>query len=86
MFEAIHGSAPRMVDEGRAAYADPSSVLRACVLLLEHIGYGDRAALLSDALDMCSGENRLMTVTGRPGGATGSEFADYVMETISEIK
>ena len=29
MFEAIHGSAPRMVDEGRAQYADPSSMIRA---------------------------------------------------------
>ena len=38
MFEAIHGSAPRMVQEGRAKYADPSSVLRAAVMLLEHIG------------------------------------------------
>ena len=28
MFEAIHGSAPRMVREGRAQYADPSSVIR----------------------------------------------------------
>ena len=29
MFEAIHGSAPRMVKEGRAKYADPCSMLRA---------------------------------------------------------
>lgn len=28
MFEAIHGSAPRMVDEGRAQYADPASMIR----------------------------------------------------------
>lgn len=28
MFEAIHGSAPRMVKEGRAIYADPCSMLR----------------------------------------------------------
>jgi isocitrate dehydrogenase (NAD+) len=86
MFEAIHGSAPRMVEEGRAAYADPSSVLRACVLLLEHIGYGDRAKLLSDALDICSGENAKMKITGRPGGATGAEFADYMMETMADLK
>ncbi|WP_455718719.1 isocitrate/isopropylmalate family dehydrogenase, partial [Anaerosporobacter sp.] len=29
MFEAIHGSAPRMVQEGRDIYADPCSVIRA---------------------------------------------------------
>ena len=41
MFEAIHGSAPRMVAEGRAKYADPSSVLKAAGLMLSHLGYGD---------------------------------------------
>ena len=29
MFEAIHGSAPRMITEGRGQYADPCSMLRA---------------------------------------------------------
>ena len=28
MFEAVHGSAPRMVKEGRAQYADPSSMIK----------------------------------------------------------
>ena len=41
MFEAIHGSAPRMVREGRDQYADPSSLLRAGAMMLEHIGYTD---------------------------------------------
>ncbi len=39
VFEAVHGSAPRMVEEGRAAYADPCSVIRAGAMLLSHIGY-----------------------------------------------
>ena len=39
MFEAIHGSAPRMVREGRDIYADPCSVIRAAAMLLSHIGY-----------------------------------------------
>ncbi len=86
MFEAIHGSAPRMVEQGRAQYADPSSVLRACVLLLEHIGYANKANVLADALDVCSGENAAMKITGRDTGATGAEFADYVMETMSRAR
>ncbi len=86
MFEAIHGSAPRMVEQGRAQYADPSSVLRACVLLLEHIGYADKANVLAGALDVCSGENAAMKITGRDTGATGAEFADYVMETMSRAR
>ena len=51
MFEAIHGSAPRMVEEGRAQYADPCSVMRAVVLLLSHIGYQEEANKLEKALD-----------------------------------
>ena len=83
MFEAIHGSAPRMVEQGRAQYADPSSVLRACVLLLEHIGFADKAKRLADALDICTSEHALLRITGRDTGATGSEFANYVMETMA---
>jgi isocitrate dehydrogenase (NAD+) len=81
MFEAIHGSAPRMVDEGRDIYADPSSMIRAAAMLLEHIGYVDKAKMLQDALDECQKESRL-TLTGRDTGATGAEYADYIMSKI----
>lgn len=82
MFEAIHGSAPRMVREGRAIYADPCSMLRASVMLLSHIGYQDRADKLERALDICTFEEKKLTITGRDTGATCEEFGDYVMETL----
>ena len=85
MFEAIHGSAPRMVNEGRAMYADPSSMLRAAVMLLSHIGMQDRADKLERALDICSFEEKKLTITGRAGGATCAEFGDYVMQTLAKI-
>jgi isocitrate dehydrogenase (NAD+) len=85
MFEAIHGSAPRMVNEGRGAYADPSSMLRACVMLLSHIGYQDRADRLERALDICAFEEKKYVITGRPGGATCEEYAEYVMETLAKL-
>ena len=85
MFEAIHGSAPRMVNEGRGAYADPSSMLRACVMLLSHIGYQDRADRLERALDICAFEEKKFVITGRPGGATCEEYAEYVMETLAKL-
>ena len=85
MFEAIHGSAPRMVNEGRAMYADPSSMLRAAVMLLSHIGMQDRADKLERALDICSFEEKKLTITGRAGGATCAEFGDYVMQTLKRI-
>ena len=85
MFEAIHGSAPRMVKEGRDIYADPCSMLRAAVMLLSHIGYQDRADKLERALDICSFEEKKLQITGRPGGATCAEYAEYVMETLKSL-
>ena len=85
MFEAIHGSAPRMITEGRGQYADPCSMLRACVMLLSHIGLQDRADKLERALDICSFEEKRMVITGRDTGATCQEFGDYVMETLQKI-
>lgn len=84
MFEAIHGTAPRMVEEGRAKYADPSSILRATVMLLNHIGFGDKAKKLEMALDICGQHEKKIITTGRSDGATGAEFADYVMKTIKD--
>lgn len=85
MFEAIHGSAPRMVKEGRAKYADPCSMLRATVLLLSHIGYQKQADLLERALDICMNEEKKLTITGRDTGCTCEEFGNYVMETVTRL-
>ncbi|MEO0275297.1 MAG: isocitrate/isopropylmalate family dehydrogenase, partial [candidate division WOR-3 bacterium] len=82
MFEAIHGSAPRMVEEGRAIYADPSSILRASAMLLRHIGYEEKGNRLDMALDICGQFERKLVITGRKDGATGEEFANYVMEVL----
>lgn len=85
MFEAVHGSAPRMVDEGRAQYADPCSVIRAGAMLLSHIGYTKEADKLTRALDICTLEEKKLVMTGRNTGATSAEFADYIMETIEKL-
>ena len=84
MFEAIHGSAPRMVEEGRAIYSDPSSVMRAGVMLLSHIGYQKQADKLEYALDMCTVHEKKIEITGRKDGATSSEFTDYVLSYINK--
>ena len=85
MFEAIHGSAPRMVEEGRDIYADPCSILRASVLLLSHIGYQNEANKLEKALDVCMFKEKKLKITGRSDGATTKDFGDYVMSTIESI-
>ena len=84
MFEAIHGSAPRMVEEGRAEYADPSSIIKAAAMLLNHIGLAERSRRLEHALDVCTQFEREKVVTGRSNGATGAEYADYVMRVLKE--
>ncbi len=84
MFEAIHGSAPRMVKEGRSQYADPSSMIRAASMLINHIGFPERAKNLEMALDICGQYEKKIVVTGRDTGATGAELADYIMETLQD--
>ncbi|MHA1338965.1 MAG: isocitrate/isopropylmalate family dehydrogenase [Promethearchaeota archaeon] len=84
MFEAIHGSALRMVEEGRTKYADPSSMIKAASLLLNHIGYKELSRKLDMALDICILYEKKLVMTGRPTGATGDEFAKYIMETLKD--
>jgi len=84
MFEAIHGSAPRMIEEGLGDYANPSSIFRAVELLLRHIAMADKADKLSRALTVCAETEKKVVVTGDRNGATCREFADYVLETLKK--
>lgn len=85
MFEAIHGSAPRMVQEGRDIYADPCSMIRAGAMLLSHIGYKEEADKLYKALDITTVTEKKLVLTGRDTGATSEEFTNYLMETIEKL-
>ena len=77
MFEAIHGSAPRMIERGMGDYANPQSILRAEVMLLRHIGRAAAADRLEAALDACPA-----VITGRPDGATCADYGDGVLRLI----
>ncbi len=82
MFEAIHGSAPRMVKEGRAQYADPCSMIKAAAMLLKHIGYPDQGQRLEMALEVCGQYEKKMVITGRDTGVTGEEYTQYVLSWV----
>lgn len=82
MFEAIHGSAPRMVEEGLAEYANPSSIFKATEMLLRHICFIEKADKLSAALSKCCDTEKAVVVTGFADGNTCKEFADYVMSNL----
>lgn len=85
MFEPIHGSAPRMIEQGIGEYANPTSIFKATEMLLNHIGFKAKADLLSKALTICCETEKRVVVTGDKDGAKGSEFSDYLMETIKQL-
>ena len=79
MFEAIHGSAPRMIEEGIGEYANPASILKALEMLLRHIARADKADALSAAV---SAATEKVTVTGNRDGATCAAFGDAVVANL----
>lgn len=79
MFEAIHGSAPRMIAEGIGEYANPSSIARAAVMMLRHIGYVDQAAKLETVLDDAQ---KALHLPGDGTGNTAADFTAYVVEKL----
>ena len=83
MFEAIHGSAPRMIEEGLGAYANPSSNLKASEMLLRHIGMAEKANKLAKAMEECAAEGKVV-VTGTKEGNTGKEYGDYLLEKLAK--
>ena len=85
MFEAIHGSAPRMIEEGIGEYANPSSIFKATEMMLRHIGFSEKAEKLKKALEICNETEKRVVVTGNRDGATCRQFGDYLMETIKNL-
>ncbi len=79
MFEAIHGSAPRMIEEGIGEYANPASILKALEMLLRHIARADRADALAAAV---AAATEKVTVTGNRDGATCAAFGDAVVANL----
>jgi len=81
MFEAVHGSAPRMVNEGRAQYADPSSMIKAASMLMRHIGYTEKAAKVESALEQV-GANSKFKITGRNDGISAEQFSKEIIKLL----
>ena len=77
MFEAIHSSAPRMIERGMGQYANPDSILKAAALLLRHICRGEAADKLEKAIADCP-----LTVKSDGSAATCAEYADKLMELL----
>ena len=77
MFEAIHGSAPRLMELGLGEFANPQSILKAEAMLLRHICRPYAAERLERAL-----EDNPLKVTGDRDGATCREYTDMLVEML----
>ena len=80
MFEAIHGSAPRMIARGMGDYANPESIIRAAVMLLQHIGMKDKADKLSAAIEAAAEK---APITGTKEGCTCAQFGDALVSILN---
>jgi len=85
IFEAIHGSAPRLIAEGLAEYANPLSILNATEMLLRHVGLTNEADRLLRAIEECSKEGSPVYATGKRDGATCDEFGDHLVSVLQKI-
>ena len=86
LFEAIHGTAPFLISHDRGDYADPCSLIRAVGMMLAHIGYVDRKAMLDQALDICTLTERKVVLTTFREDASTAEFTDYLLDTIKALE
>ena len=77
MFEAIHGSAPRMIERGMGQYANPASMIKAAAMMLRHICRTEAAGKLENALDSCT-----LEVKSDGSAATAAEYTDALMELL----
>ena len=74
MFEAVHGSAPFLIEMGIAEYANPTSIFTAVCMMLTHIGYTEKADYLRSALEKA--------VRVKPDEIKASVFTDIVLENM----
>ena len=79
MFEAIHGSAPRLIEMGLGDYANPESILTAACMLLDHIGLQSKAAQLRAAMAKA---HAAAAVTGDRDGATCAAYGDALIANL----
>lgn len=79
IFEAVHGTAPDIAGQG---VANPSALLFAACLMLEHVGDGERARRIRAAAESVIREGQ--TVTRDLGGtASTGAFADAIIARLT---
>ena len=80
MFEAVHGSAPDIAGKG---IANPSALIMAGVMMLEHLGEQTAARKIEQAVRAVIREGRHVTPDLKPGSScTTQEMADAIVAKI----
>jgi isocitrate dehydrogenase (NAD+) len=79
IFEAVHGSAPDIAGKG---IANPTALLLAAAMMLEHCGLNDKAARLRRAIDQALNVDRVRT--GDLGGK--STTRQYTQALVARIR
>ncbi|MBR3183747.1 MAG: isocitrate/isopropylmalate dehydrogenase family protein [Firmicutes bacterium] len=83
MFEAIHGTAPRMIEDSLQDYVNPMSIFKACEMMLRHLGMAEKADKLRSALDKALSSECPYKVSGFPDGSTCAELTGYVFSQLA---
>jgi isocitrate dehydrogenase (NAD+) len=80
IFEAVHGSAPDIAGQG---VANPTALLLAAAMMLEHVGRAGLARRLRAALDQTLREDQVRT-RDLGGAASTAEFARAIVRRLRE--
>ncbi len=78
IFEAVHGSAPDIVGKG---IANPTALLLAAILMLDHMGKPEVAARVRDAMQATLDEGKALT-SDLGGSSSTGEYADAVISRL----
>ena len=78
IFEAVHGTAPDIADQG---VANPGALLLAACMMLDHVGDNARAKRIRDAMYATLHEGKTLT-RDLGGTASTAEFSDALISRL----
>ncbi|HEU0016088.1 MAG TPA: isocitrate/isopropylmalate family dehydrogenase [Longimicrobium sp.] len=78
IFEAVHGSAPDIADKG---IANPSALLMAAIMMLEHLGMAEQAGRIRRALEAAVREGDTLT-PDLGGSGTTDTFTEALIRRL----
>jgi isocitrate dehydrogenase (NAD+) len=80
VFEAVHGTAPDIAGKN---LANPMALLMSAIMMLRHIGEGERAEVVMRAMTSVLAEGRVRT-RDLGGTSTTTEFADAICRHVED--